>query len=189
MENIYHRYLNLPFDIAKPDIDFSVKSKWDNVDLNYKHQDKNIQSWFSDLGMTCGKIEVFYTPPNGSLPIHSDDYDEKRKRAEDHVKINISWGPEESTLRFYEATKTFFLKDPSMDCLSRLTLVAREEDCKMVYEVNTNSPSLISSGVLHSTYNPTNEGRWTLCFVPCLKGRLIPFSSALSLFDKFIIKQ
>jgi hypothetical protein len=188
MENICHRYLNLPFSIAKPDIDYSVYEKWGNFDLNYKHQDENIQSWFSDLGLTCGKIEVFYTPPGGCLPIHADDYDEKKRRPEDHVKINITFGPEEATLRFWESKKTFFLQDPSMDCLSRLTLAADEKDCKMIQEVNTNTPSLINSSILHSTYNPTDEGRWTLCFVPCMRGRVIPFSNALKVFDEFIVK-
>jgi len=188
MQQNYHRYLDLPFSIKKPPIDFTVKPEWDNIDLQHKYKDKEMESWLSDLGLTCSKVEVFYTPPHGSVPIHADDYDMKKNKADDHVKINISFGPEEASLRWWKSSKTFLVKDASMDCTSRLTLASLEEDSEMVYEVNTNFPSLVNVGELHSTHNPTDEGRWTLCFVPCMRGRMITMSRALIIFDQFIIK-
>lgn len=183
----YHKYLDLPFEIEKPPIDFTVKPEWDNIDLNFKYRNKDIESWFSSLGLTCCKYEVFYTPPHGSVPIHADDYNKKRERACDHVKVNISFGPDEATTRWWESDKTFFVKDATKECLSRLTLCAKEEESTMVYEANTNSPSLINAGELHSTHNPTDQGRWTLCFVPCLRGKTVLSSTALKIFDKFLI--
>lgn len=182
----YHKYLDLPFEIAKPTIDYTVKSHWDNVDLNFRYRDNNIESWFKQLGLTVGKYEVFYTPPHGSVPIHADDYNTKKELPDDHVKVNITFGPEEATTRWWKSDKTFFIKDATMECLSRLTLCAKEEDSTMVYEANTNSPSLINAGVLHSTYNPTDEGRWTMCFVPCMGGRVIPAARALVIFKHYI---
>jgi hypothetical protein len=45
-------------------------------------------------------------------------------------------------------------------------LTADENDCKEIFSANTNRPSLVNTGVLHSTINPSNQGRWTLCFIP-----------------------
>lgn len=188
MSKMYHRYLNLPFEIAKPPIDFTVKPEWDGIDLQGKYMDPNMKSWLKGLGLDCGKVEVFYTPPHSKIPIHADDYDMKRKRVDSHVKINVTWGPEEGTIRFWESKKTFFVQDASMDCTSRLTLAAHEEDSKMVCEANTNIPSLVNVGCLHSTHNPTDEPRWTLCFVPTLRNRTISALNSLRIFEKFIVK-
>ena len=42
----YHKYLDLPFEIEKPPIDFTVKPEWALiVDINFKYRNKDIESW------------------------------------------------------------------------------------------------------------------------------------------------
>ena len=185
MSKMYHRYLNLPFEIAKPPIDFTVKPEWENINLNGKYMDQNVKSFFEDLGLECGQVEVVYTPPNSEIPIHGDDYNFKTKKCDSHVKLNITWGPEEGSVRFWKSKKTHVMIY-RVEGKKILTLAAEKEDSTMVYEANTNSPSLINVGELHSTYNPKDEPRWTLCFVPTIKGKIIKPYDALRIFDEFI---
>ena len=49
-------------------------------------------------------------------------------------------------------------------------LLAREEDCDMVYEAVTNT--CLVNVQLHSTYNLGDYGRWTLCFI-CLLVKIL----------------
>ena len=68
-------------------------------------------------------------------------------------------------------------------------LLAKEEDSTFLFERNTNRPSLLNVGILHSTHNPTDEPRWTVCFVPGYKGKMIKLKTALKVFKKFIINE
>ena len=64
MDNVYHRYLNLPFEIARPPIvAYEVSQDWKQTTLRGKYQDPNVEAWFKKLGLECLKTEVFYTPP------------------------------------------------------------------------------------------------------------------------------
>jgi len=66
-------------------------------------------------------------------------------------------------------------------------LWAEEKDCTLLYEANTNRPSLVNVGVLHGTNNPTNSGRWTICFVPTtLNEDFIHWDDALNIFKNYI---
>ena len=66
----------------------------------------------------------------------------------------------------------------------------KEEECELVYEANTDQPSLVNVGTFHSSYNPTEEGRWTLCFILGYNkddwDNLVPWDKALDLFKEFI---
>ena len=73
-------------------------------------------------------------------------------------------------------------------------LLAKKEDCELLWEANTNKVSLLNVGQLHSTYNPTNVGRWTLCFVPAsealrggLNGGYLTFEEAVEVYADYII--
>ena len=66
-------------------------------------------------------------------------------------------------------------------------LWAEEEDCELLYEANTNRPSLVNVGVLHGTHNPTDTGRWTLCFVPVDKKRkFLHWDTCIDIFKDYI---
>ena len=119
--------------------------------------------------------EVFYTPPHSKIPIHTD-----HGAYTHHAKINITWGPEEGD------TMVEVREDLSKEDYTGATsefhdnLWAKEEDCDFLYEANTNKPSLVNIGMLHGTNNPTDRGRWTLCFVPQdQRGKFIHWNDAL----------
>jgi hypothetical protein len=200
MENRFHRYLNLPFEIAKPNICNEYPDDMKHLDIN-DYVDTNIDNWLDKLNLHVGHTEVFYTPPNGGkLPIHSDE-----STLDDHVKINITWGPEEGVMRWWKANKTQVFTDiedvkanykgldvdkaDEFSHRQHTNVLALEEDCTLIYEANTNRPSLVNVGVLHSTYNPTAQGRWTLCFVPAVKGGhgYIYWDEAQEYFKDYII--
>ena len=200
MKNRYHRYLKLPFKISKPEMFNEFPNEMKHFDIN-EHYDINVDKWLDSLGLHAGHTEVFYTPPNGGkLPIHSDE-----TTLDDHVKINITWGPKEGVMRWWEAKKTQVFtdiedvkenyKDVEVSAADEFShrqhtnVLAEEKDCTLLYEVNTNRPSLVNVGMLHSTYNPTNQGRWTLCFVPAVKGGhgYIYWDEAQKYFKDFII--
>ena len=62
MENIFHRYLNLPFTIEPPKIFENKEETVKHYALNHLDY-PNIDSFFNQLGLTCFHRECFYTPP------------------------------------------------------------------------------------------------------------------------------
>ena len=72
-DNIYHRYLNFPFDIEKYHLMETVPDSVQHVDIN-PYRNPLIDSLHKQLGLFIHHTEVFYTPPNGGeLPIHTDE--------------------------------------------------------------------------------------------------------------------
>ena len=201
-KNIYHRHLKLPFEITKPDICKTIPDTMQHIDIN-PYRDPAIEKWHTDLGLITRHVEVFYTPPGGAeIPIHADD-----TTLDNRVKINITWGPETGTTRWWQSTKAKKIRgvDAAKDLLgedasideqfserAHNNLVAKKEDCELLHEANTNVTSLVNVGQLHSTYNPhPSEGRWTLCFVPGTAtirgGDYLTFEEAHEVYKNFMI--
>lgn len=166
MTNRFHRYINLPFEVIKPD-EFN---KFFDV-INHFPMERNspysipMIEWLNSRGVDAVDIECFYTNPyGGEIPPHTDG-----DSFNDQTKINISWGPESGEVRWWKSDKWYKFvipqentKDRSFKDLS--VLRANIKDCELLYSSTTNKPSLINVGQLHSTYNPGNVGRHTLCF-------------------------
>jgi hypothetical protein len=161
--NRYHRYINLPFEIKPPKI-------FETAEVSVKHyvldelEYPQIDHFFSQFDLFCARKECFFTPPYGKVPIHTD-----HGTYTNHLKLNITWGPEEGVIQWWESDN---VEEKVIDGGIGETnayhhnLWAKEEDCTFLYEVNTNIPSLVNVGILHGTNNPTPHPRWTLCFVP-----------------------
>jgi len=202
-DNIYHRYLKLPFEITKPEILNTKPDKWRHEDIN-PWICNNLEQWLQDLGLYSCHTEVFFTPSNhGEIPIHCDDVS-----IDNRAKINITYGPDTGTIRWWKSNKVQQIvgteagqemlgKEALPDNFSERThhnLVAHKDDCDLIYEANTNKVSLVNVGQLHSTYNPDpNEGRWTLCFVPASSKieekqgrRYLTFEEAVEVFETYI---
>lgn len=194
-DNIYHRFLNLPFELKRPKI---LNPPFPDDYAHYEmtsYFDSDMQRFLRKLNLTIGNIEAFYTPPGGKISIHCDE-----STLDNHVKINTTWGPEEGRTRWWkcenveaagsaEAILSEY-KGASAAYRQAKCLRGYEETCEMVYEASTNRPSLINVGQMHSTYNPTDEGRWTLCFVPCLPHRdYIFWSEAMHIFKDYIVEE
>ena len=181
--NTYHKYLNLPFNID-PLSDFTQQG---DKALHYYINDSSftfMKEWLNDLELTLFLTEVFYTPPFGKIPIHTD-----HASYTNHAKINITWGPDEGVTQWWKSDKVIkkYLKGIGESTTeTHRNLWAEEKDCELLYEANTNHPSLVNVGVLHGTNNPTSQGRWTLCFVPKKDGEYIHWDSALKIFKNYL---
>ena len=202
MDNIYHRFLDLPFEIPRPEITYTVPDKLRH-DYLPESPFSEMQRFLRSLNLVCTLHEVFYTPPNGgAMPIHLD-----KPVIDNRVKINMTWGPEEGRTRWWK------LKDGiNMDDVKHPTdlneykahdfsdhkhdnLLFSDENCDMVYEASTNRPSLLNVGQLHSTYNPGDVGRWTVCYhigwrIPTMhdgNDNALKFDEALKVFGPIIL--
>ena len=202
-KNIFHRYMQLPFEINKHPLCDTTPDTVAHHDIN-PYRDAKIEEFNSSLGLVTVHTEVFYTPPGGELPIHADDV-----AIDNRAKINITWGPPEGTVRWWKSENAKAITDlesakemlgtelqPDEDFSARehANLLAKKEDCELIWEANTNKVSLLNVGQLHSTYNPTNVGRWTLCFVPASTAMPKPggeyyltFEEALEVYSNYII--
>ena len=196
MNNIFHRYINLPFEITKPPICNLKLKQLKHQHIPY-HKDSVMDNFLSKLGLSVLNTEVFYTPGGKSLPIHIDG-----PELDNHVKINISYGPPEGTTRWFKAPNIDIkelLKDqfeniePNQNLegiagtyIEHKSITVEEKDCNMVYEANTDKPSLVNVGAFHSSYNPTDEGRWTLSFVIGKNNKYLCWDDAIEIFKDYI---
>ena len=167
MENTYHRYINLPFEITRPNITLVELPTIAHKEIN-NHVDENMNRFHDLLGLQVTHTEVFFTPASGGvIPIHTD-----WPSLDNRVKINVTWGPDDGVVRWWKIKDPSLLKNNIMHNYTdsgfteeeHQNLLADENDCDLVYEANTNRPSLVNVGQLHSTFNPGIVGRWTLCF-------------------------
>lgn len=186
--NIYHRYLKLPFELEAPAL-FEEHGNIVRHQVLDKLRHPEVDTFLRQFGLVCVRKEAIYTPPFGKLPIHIDHHAYTEK-----VKINLSWGPEEGVVRWWESD---IVEAHVIDGGTAHTrayhhnLWAKEENATLIYEAHTNRPSLINVGLLHSTYNPTPHGRWTLCITPWLVQRrtMLGWEDAMRLLSDFIVHE
>ena len=167
--NQYHAYLNLPFELSKPEVfnEFQPE-KISHCHLADYPDRERMQEYLDSKGLRLLHIESFCSPPKQSLQIHLDEMEEK-----DVIKIIQTWGPdrEDSVTRWWESSNTYIKNYPAYsdeslkDIEPCYSIVADVEHSTMMFEANTNRPSVINAGLLHDTFNPGPEHRWTLCFV------------------------
>lgn len=201
MENIFHRYLNLPFEITKHPICETIPTEMKHYDIN-PYRDPKMDAWHESLGLIINHVELFWTPPGASLPVHADDV-----TLDNHVKINVTYGPSEGRIRWWTTKNTQvvtdtetakkMLKDIDLATVDEFSerehtnVLANREDCTMVWEANTNRPSLVNVGQLHDTYSPPHAGRWTLSFVPGIPNGpgYIYWGEAMEIYKDYITEE
>lgn len=187
IENIYHRYLDIPFE---PNIDLFNRIEYDpsrytHVQIKKEEVNPELLKWFDQFNIEIVWYEAFYTPPNGGkLPIHTDGDD-----GSNYTKVNWTYGAPGSTLCWWEPKLPEHVQTVETVFGTRYYTVD-ENNCNKLYEAEINKPSLVNAGTFHSTYNPTNEGRWTFT-MPLLdatsKNRLA-WEDAIERFKGSIIK-
>lgn len=174
--NIYHQRLDLPFTITRPEICYGSPTEAKITNLN-DYKDLNIEELHEKLGIKTLIVEVVYTPPNSSLPIHSD-----LMYVDNHVKLNLSWGDCDKS-----ATRWWVPRDNTRTIVST-PINANREEYELIYQAQTNSPCLINVGQLHDSFNPSDEGRWTLSFIPAHQDdRLIQWEEAMQIYKDYIV--
>jgi len=203
MDNIYHRYLKLPFEYSRPDHLLVKPKTFYNSCVHLDDALPEFVSWVKSHDCKVSNVlELFYTPANGGVfPIHGDSG--IKPGVFDTAKINFTWGPDDSYLRWWtvkdekklikrivksEINDDFQQKGVVPDIKITEAYLARPEDVTLSYEVVINRPSLVNAGQLHSTFNPNpDQDRWTLSFIPLtLDGNMISFSQALEIFKDWI---
>lgn len=159
MENIYHRFLDIPYD---PGVDLmSIPTEdgipFKHITLDESELNPDLVGWFREREIKFLWYEAFYTPPGGGkITIHTD-----LAEISDIAKINWTWGGPGSKLIWWEVEdqeQIVRLKTLYEDSI----FVCDEKYCRKVYEQEITRPSLVNAGRFHSTHNPSMEKRWTL---------------------------
>lgn len=203
MPNVYHRYLNLPFVYPKPERFYKSADNY-AVLLDKSVIYKPFQDWIESKGLRISNIlEAFYTPPNGGkVPLHADT-GYQRPGVNDVCKLNFTWGPSDSTTRWYQvkqesklvnhtfgkdaSNKKFYEAGIEPDIDISTIWIAEWEDVDLVHEAVIDRPSLLNISQLHSTWNPSpTEDRWTLCFTLLEDDKALTFNRALEIFKEYI---
>lgn len=189
--NNFHRYLNLPFEIKKPELFNTTPDHVVHEQIKID-DDQNMVNFLKQFGIDLMLVESFYTPPNGGkVPIHTDFWWYET----DYVKINQTWGPDDGEIIWWNCSKTkeVLMEPKEYENLTYTdeirVLTADEKDCKQIFSANTNKVSLVNTGVLHSTINPSNQPRWTICFVPAFdveNNVYVRWHEALEIFKEYL---
>ena len=180
-----HQYLNLP---VMPEIDL-FRLFPDNPDqLNHVAVDPSmLNKEFVDFiesipGLRIPSWEAFYTPPGGKIWIHGDS-----DKITDFARINLSWGPKDSELVWWEPKPGIKL-EPIVTAFGENYLRADEKDCNVIHRAVINRPSIVQVGMLHSTWNPGPGGRWTLAIPLAEKSEpeRVSFEMAVAMFADYV---
>ena len=217
---LYHRYLKLPFNFEKPTLFDSVELKDYSEFIYFKDEDlqtEPILDFIDSIGLYRIQTNCVYSAPNDGIRIHSDtpDLSDKVKLSFSWGSPDsktIWWEPIDrrkvKVVNFYESHMTrtvkcskikmatiperirLFLKGKKIGPLTKYAW-AKEKHCERVLARTRDRPSLNNVGRLHSTWNPSNEGRWTLTFILGKKRNKKPleFIESLNYFSDFIIKE
>lgn len=214
---LYHRYLKLPFNFEKPTLYDSIELKDYCEFIYFKDEDlltEPILDFIDSIGLYRIQTNSVYSAPNDGIRIHSDtpDLSDKVKLSFSWGSSDsktIWWEPKDrrkvKVVNFYESHMTrtvkcskikmltiperirLFLKGKKVGPITKYAW-AKEKDCDKVLEKTIDRPSLYNVGRLHSTWNPSSEGRWTLTFILGKKIDKKPllFLDALNYFRDFI---
>lgn len=191
MENIYHRYLNLPFEIEPPLSFISLYAKKPDLRRFPGCYDDKVQDFHESLGLDVLETTLVYTPPNSNFPVHSDDYN----IGDRFVKLNISWGgSKDSRICFWHAKKTYKHEPENLKDVNYPLEQANKKDCIFMWSANAGHPGIFNSSRLHSVYNPGNQGRWTAAFLIGLNSlkltpdeKLIDWYTALEYYKEYLV--
>jgi hypothetical protein len=158
-ENIFQRFVNLP---VTPGIDLFKEFPEDpetskHVRVPTELLDKDFLKFFDQFPIRPDQWEAFYTAPFGKIWVHTDTAGFR-----DACKINWTTGDSLSETRWWTVKDNAPL-EPIITDFGVNYLRAEEKDCDLLFKQHMTQPSIVQVGLLHSTDNPTPNGRWTLC--------------------------
>lgn len=192
MENKYQRFINLPFEVEPPegfigyDIDPVVQ-----VFRGCYHQ--KMYEFNQDLGIHVDEYAILYTAPGGKLHIHTDT----ENIGDDFAKINVTWGggPDSRTIWWENqgGDENLYVKrdeTSNKDETDHKSIFVIDEDlCEPVWYASIDKPSILNLNRLHSTYNPSENSRYTVSFLLRLiedNYRPITWHEALEIYKDYI---
>ncbi len=187
MLNNYCNKLNLDFEIdLKPlyDIQEIYKNRQRVDIITVTDIDKNLNEFLNKLNLGIRHAEVFHTPANGEIGIHSDTGSPDLA----WTKINWVFGkPGHKTIWWEVKDRNKELKLQNLHNGPDYIPYEKEE-CFPIYEQEINSVCLINAGVPHSVSNPTDQSRWTLSYTIFDKKNncILEYKDALEIFKNFM---
>lgn len=197
--NIYHRYINVPVDVPMPKKFEQPSDVFRNYNVGSEVIPKELHNWLNQFNLMFSTVvEGFYSPPGGYNSIVHTDVPGKPTQnnpINDFVKINFTWGPKNSTTRWWNVKDenlyyTTKINPPDKDDTVEengfydLIYLADPKDCNMMCERVINRPSILNVSQLHSTYNPGDTDRWTLSLVMMHKStqKVVKWYEAMEIF-------
>ena len=189
MNSLYYK-LELPFVIDTPGFPKPVGTFEHIQELTMFNYDKDtldsrLLTLIQDLGMVLYWSEIFYTPPNSSIPIHVDT-----NHMSNMAKINIHAGHSDCTISWYNPLPEYAHKKPLKTPLDTEYLMYSHDEVTKIHTTYIDNVSLMNAGVPHSLLNNTNEPSWVLSLVLFKNGFNAQFEEVSTLFKfKNYIKQ
>jgi len=186
MPSPYFNFLTIDFQIC--DVEFMC-SQLDNFDRSKnKHWNhlknfisKDIEIFLHKFDIEVLDVELFYTPPHGFLPWHTD-----MNPPEDFVKINYVWGSLHHLMCYGEIISKDQIFNTSKTEVGSQYIGLQEKDVYNVTAVKINKPTIINAGRPHKILNFDSTSRWCLSLIITKNHRRILFEDALDIFNEYV---
>jgi hypothetical protein len=169
-----------------------------NHDLDVSYLPDYLHDWASDFGLEFNNyLEGFYTAPYTDSIVHTDIPEKPKRNEIGHgaMKMNFTWGSADSTTRWWNIIEENYYKTTHVTPLKHkfylpekyenpIIYLADPNDCIMVHERVIDRPSFLNVSQMHSTHNPSDQGRWSLSVFLIHKkdNTVLLFDDALELF-------
>lgn len=133
--------------------------------------------------LSINHLEIFYTPPRTSGPIHVDG----ESSSIQHTKMNFVYGARGSYMRWYQTI------DPGMQPRTVRTEIGTTSrifhpgDTREIFRAEIGCPSIINAGIPHNVENPTDEQRWCLSLVLRNSNGRLSWNDALDMFAAYTV--
>lgn len=114
-------------------------------------------------------------------------YESRMSRTQSFLNMNRTVKCSKIKMLTIKERIRLFLKNKKAENIIKYAW-ANESECNKVLERTIDKPSLYNVGRLHSTWNPSNKGRWTLSFILGKKKDMKPlhFIESLNYFRDYL---
>lgn len=136
-------------------------------------------TWYESLGLDIWYRELFYTPPNGNIFLHSDEiYPNKC------CKLNWVYDQGNTTMEWYEPKEGVELEWQENKFVGGSYYSCLDEECDFVHSDIVKTPSLVNVSALHLVKNNSNFPRWcvSIAFIEKNAEKRLQWDRALEIF-------
>jgi hypothetical protein len=150
----------------------------------YIDPESEFAKWLLGLGLEISRAgaEQFYTPPDGTIPVHIDG-----KNFDNKVKLNFQYGGKGSTMRWYQLNNTDSTMQSKNGDFGEFFMIPPEQ-VTQTWQAEIGFPSLINAGILHNVVNGS-EPRWVIS-VPLWDieaNQNLQWNTAIDKFQQWIV--
>ncbi len=183
---IYSAKLNIDY-IPFVDVDLSkILRRHVRLDLE-RNVDPNLVNMLTNLGLTVGHAEVFYSCPGFTSSVAHIDGQSPKYMWESRVKLNYILGGSASTMSWHDIGSDEFCKSFSNSLIGTQYVSYDLNQCSTVHSANLSGWNLVETGVPHSIQNLGSDPRYCLSLFIREHRSWIGFSRALELFGQLVM--